>query len=133
MFHGIIERFYAAGIYPDWWQLPLGRDERSYAYLEQIIEQNDPHCYGYVLKCPFNTIGQLQTAFSHTQSTQWCKGFVIPEAVWRNPIEQWQNNSIANHTLSNMIATFYTEALKCWKEYHSNVNTVIDEHTLVEN
>jgi 5-dehydro-2-deoxygluconokinase len=116
----IVERFLVVGIYADWWQLPIPLDERPYAHLERVIEQHDPHSLGIILQCNYTKISQMKVAFEFARGTHWCKGFILSESSFNDVIHQWRKNDIANHTLVEMVAQFYTDALTVWHDCFSD-------------
>jgi 5-dehydro-2-deoxygluconokinase len=127
----ILERYYSIGIFPDWWQIQAPRDEKPYAHIERVIEQYDPHCLGVILQCAHIDVKQLNIALSFAKGTSWCKGFVLEQKCFAAIIEQWKNNEIENHNLSEMITAFYSEAAQHWSNCFSKNEATAEEETSI--
>ena len=44
-----MDRFYALGVYPDWWKLPHPGSDAAWAAIAAAIARHDPHCRGVLL------------------------------------------------------------------------------------
>ena len=59
----VIERFYAIGVFPDWWKLEPMASDAAWQNACAAIEAHDPHCRGIVvlgLDAPFEDLrGEL--------------------------------------------------------------------------
>ena len=65
----VIERFYAIGVFPDWWKLEPMVSDAAWQKACAVIDANDPHCRGIVvlgLDAPFDDLrASFQVAARH--------------------------------------------------------------------
>ncbi len=84
-----LERFYALGIYPDWWKLPDPGSDAAWQRIAEVIQRHDPHCRGVLLLGLDAPAAELEASFARAARQPVCKGFAIGRTIFGAPARAW--------------------------------------------
>ena len=85
-----VARFYALGVYPDWWKLPPAAEPEAWAEISAVIEANDRYCRGILLLGLEAPPEELAKGFRAVADYPWVKGFAVGrDPFWAGPAEDW--------------------------------------------
>jgi 5-dehydro-2-deoxygluconokinase len=90
--HGVatlIQQFYDAGIYPDWWKLEPMLSEKSWQNAVQAIQRSDPHTRGIVVLGLDAPESDLAAAFAVAARFDLVKGFAVGRTIFGNVAQKW--------------------------------------------
>jgi len=111
-----LQRFYNLGIYPDWWKLPAP-SRATWAKLDVLISQRDPHCHGVVLLGLDAPLDELKTAFNHSAGFNLCRGFTVGRTLFGGPSRDWLAGRIDDETLVQRVSDNYLELIHSWRNH----------------
>jgi 5-dehydro-2-deoxygluconokinase len=110
----LINRFYALGIYPDWWKLEPTSSSEAWAKTCAAISDNDPHCRGIVilgLDAPFD---QLEASFKVAAKFPLVKGFAVGRSVFSDAAKHWLSGAISDSEAIQNMAEKYAILCDAW-------------------
>lgn len=112
----LIERFYARGVYPDWWKLEPQESDASWEAITQAIGRHDRHCRGVVvlgLDAPEDElIAKLGRAARH----RVVKGFAVGRTLWGAAARAWMAGEIDDATAVDEMARNYARLVAAWDD-----------------
>lgn len=112
----LIERFYARGIYPDWWKLEPQESDASWEAITQAIGRHDRHCRGVVvlgLDAPEDElIAKLGRAARH----RVVKGFAVGRTLWGAAARAWMAGEIDDATAVDEMTRNYARLVAAWDD-----------------
>ncbi len=109
-----LERFYALGIYPDWWKLPDPGSAAAWQRIAEVIERHDPHCRGVLLLGLDAPMAELEASFAQAARQPVCKGFAIGRTVFGQPAKAWLAGEIDDATAITRMAESYARLIQAW-------------------
>ncbi|MCT4610278.1 MAG: 5-dehydro-2-deoxygluconokinase [Pelagimonas sp.] len=92
----IIQRFYDAGIFPDWWKLEPFTTEADWQAAVDAIEKNDTNTRGIVvlgLDAPEN---DLAASFALAAQQPLVKGFAVGRTIFGDAARAWMRGDITD-------------------------------------
>jgi 5-dehydro-2-deoxygluconokinase len=113
-FAKLIKRFYALGVYPDWWKLEPMHSETAWAKTCAAISNNDPYCRGIVilgLDAPFEV---LEASFKVAAQFPLVKGFAVGRSVFSDAARHWLSGAISDGEASQNMAEKYAILCDAW-------------------
>ena len=112
----VIERFYAVGVFPDWWKLEPMVSDRAWQEACAAIERHDPHCRGIVvlgLDAPFEELREsLRVAAGHDR----VKGFAIGRTIFGDVARAWMAGRMADGEAVARMAENFSRLCEAWDE-----------------
>ena len=112
----VIERFYAIGIFPDWWKLEPMAANDAWQRACAAIEAHDPHCRGVVVlgqDAPFEELREsLRVAAGH----DLVKGFAIGRTIFGDAARSWMAGRMDDGEAVERIAENFTRLCETWDE-----------------
>lgn len=103
----LIERFYAIGLYPDWWKLEPMTSADAWVRACTAITHHDPHCRGIVvlgLDAPEATLAE---SFALAARHDLVKGFAVGRTIFAGPARDWLSGRIDDaQAIARMSETF---------------------------
>ena len=112
----VIERFYAIGVYPDWWKLEPMVSDAAWQKACAAIENNDPHCRGIVvlgLDAPFK---ELQASFRVAARHEMVKGFAVGRTIFGDVARSWMAGELADDEAVARMAGNFSRLCEAWNE-----------------
>ena len=104
----VIERFYAIGVFPDWWKLEPMASDAAWQNACAAIEAHDPHCRGIVvlgLDAPFE---DLRASFQAAARHEMVKGFAVGRTIFGDVARAWMAGGMGDSAaVARMAENFY--------------------------
>ena len=85
----VIQRFYDAGIFPDWWKLEPFKTDAAWAGAVQVIAKNDPRTRGIVVLGLDAPEAELAAAFALAARQPLVKGFAVGRTIFGQAARDW--------------------------------------------
>ncbi len=85
----VIQRFYDAGIFPDWWKLEPFKTDAAWAGAVQAIAKNDPRTRGIVVLGLDAPEAELAAAFALAARQPLVKGFAVGRTIFGQAARDW--------------------------------------------
>ncbi|MFZ1679862.1 MAG: 5-dehydro-2-deoxygluconokinase [Rhizobiaceae bacterium] len=85
----LIERYYAIGIYPDWWKLEPMTTDAAWAQACAAIERHDRHTRGIVVLGLDAPPEDLARSFSVAARQPLVKGFAVGRTIFSDAARDW--------------------------------------------
>ncbi|MCS5710118.1 PfkB family carbohydrate kinase [Candidatus Berkiella aquae] len=112
----ILQRFYELGIYPDYWQVSMPRDQRSWENIHNVIQDNAPFCQGIIVNAAFASLEQLPTLIDICGKEKICQGLVVGRGLFQHCVEQWFAKKIDDQMLVHLISDALRQTANLWYE-----------------
>lgn len=110
-----MRRFYALGVFPDWWKLPDPGSEAAWHEVTAAIASHDPHCRGVLLLGLDAPEQELAAAMARAVRAPVCKGFAIGRTIFGRPAEAWLQGEIDDATAVGLMAAAYRRMIAAWE------------------
>jgi 5-dehydro-2-deoxygluconokinase len=118
-----LERFYAQGVFPDWWKLPDPGSQRAWDSIAATIERHDPYCRGVLLLGLDAPQAELEASFALAARQSVCKGFAIGRTIFGGPASAWMRGEIDDEIATGRMATTYASLIAAWERARSGVGS----------
>ncbi|MBW7920997.1 MAG: 5-dehydro-2-deoxygluconokinase [Rubellimicrobium sp.] len=110
----LIGRFYAAGVFPDWWKLePLATDT-AWARAVAAIEAHDPRTRGIVVLGLDAPEEALAASFELAARQPLVKGFAVGRTIFGAAARDWMVGAIDDTATVARMADNYTRLCALW-------------------
>jgi len=110
----IIERFYAIGVYPDWWKLEPMTSQKSWANACEAVSRNDPYIRGIVVLGLDAPAAELEASFATAAQFDLVKGFAVGRTIFGDAARQWFAGSMSDEEAVFEMATKYKNLCNVW-------------------
>ena len=110
----LINRFYALGIFPDWWKLEPMLNEAAWTKTCAAVSAHDPYCRGIVilgLDAPFE---MLAASFKVAAQFPLVKGFAVGRSVFSYAAKYWLSGAISDGEAIQNMAEKYATLCDAW-------------------
>lgn len=111
----LLERLYTIGIRPDWWKLEPAVDSATWADIQRVILEFDPHCRGVVTLGLAATERQLLRSFAASAAFPIVKGFAVGRTIWWEAARQWLAGDIDDGVAVKMISDRFGTLARGWR------------------
>lgn len=118
----LIQTFYDAGIYPDWWKLEPFRTESAWANAVAAIERNDPRTRGIVVLGLDESEAELATSFVLAAKQPLVKGFAVGRTIFSNAARRWMAGELSNDDAIIEMKDKYARLCGIWDKARSQAN-----------
>ena len=112
----IIERFYAIGVYPDWWKLEPMISDAAWRSTCAAVDTHDPHCRGILvlgLDAPADILrASLKVAAGH----DLVKGFAIGRTIFADVAQAWMAGTTTDDEATTRMADNFAGLCTAWDE-----------------
>lgn len=112
----IMQRFYELGIYPDYWQMSIPRDQRSWENIYSIIQESAPFCQGIFINAVAAPVPQLPTLIEIAGKEKICQGLVVGRTLFQQTVEQWFAKKIDDTMFVQILSDTFRETANLWYE-----------------
>ena len=112
----VIERFYAIGVFPDWWKLEPLVSDAAWQKACAAIEDHDPHCRGIVvlgLDAPFE---ELRASFRVAAKHEMVKGFAVGRTIFGDVARTWMAGGMGDDAAVARMAENFARLCEAWDE-----------------
>ncbi|WP_418595607.1 bifunctional 5-dehydro-2-deoxygluconokinase/5-dehydro-2-deoxyphosphogluconate aldolase [Ponticoccus sp. (in: a-proteobacteria)] len=110
----LIQQFYDAGVYPDWWKLEPFRTEAAWAKAVQAIERNDPRTRGIVVLGLDAPEAALAESFALAARQPLVKGFAVGRTIFGDAARAWLKGEMTNAEAVAQMAARYSRLCEIW-------------------
>lgn len=110
----LIERFYALGVYPDWWKLEPMRSQAAWKAACKAIEQHDAHTRGIVVLGIGSSEAELAKSFAAAARQPLVKGFAVGRTIFDAPAKDWFAEKIGDAEAVARMAESYRRLCRIW-------------------
>ncbi|MEZ5668994.1 MAG: 5-dehydro-2-deoxygluconokinase [Alphaproteobacteria bacterium] len=109
-----LARFYAIGIWPDWWKLPDPGSDAAWAAIADTIAANDPWCRGVLLLGLDAPAAALEASFARAACQPVCKGFAVGRTIFGAAARAWLGGEIDDAGARQRMADAYAGLIAVW-------------------
>ncbi|MGV8937842.1 MAG: bifunctional 5-dehydro-2-deoxygluconokinase/5-dehydro-2-deoxyphosphogluconate aldolase [Allorhizobium sp.] len=110
----IIERFYAIGVFPDWWKLEPMKSEASWANACAAISKHDPYIRGVVVLGLDAPASELEESFATAARFDLVKGFAVGRTIFGDAARRWLGGEIGDDEAIDEMARKYQDLCHVW-------------------
>ena len=112
----LIQTFYDAGVYPDWWKLEPFRTRNAWKNAVDTIEQNDPRTRGIVVLGLDAPEAELAESFRLAASFPLVRGFAVGRTVFGQVARDWMAGRIGDADAVATMADNFTRLCRIWDD-----------------
>lgn len=119
----LIQQFYDAGVYPDWWKLEPFKTKEAWQNAVDAIERNDPRTRGIVvlgLDAPQN---ELAASFALAAKQPLVKGFAVGRTIFGDAARAWLKGEMSDLDAVAQMATRYADLCDIWDTSRAEATT----------
>ena len=110
----IVERFYAIGVYPDWWKLEPMRSDAAWRSTCDAIVTHDPHCRGILVLGLDAPADALHASFRVAARHDLVKGFAIGRTIFADVARAWMAGTMADDEATTRMADNFGGLCAAW-------------------
>ncbi|MEQ5872727.1 5-dehydro-2-deoxygluconokinase [Sagittula sp. NFXS13] len=110
----LIQTFYDAGVYPDWWKLEPFKSRAAWQNAVDAIERNDPRTRGIVVLGLDAPEAELAESFRLAASFPLVRGFAVGRTVFGQVARDWMADRIGDAEAVSTMADNYTRLCRIW-------------------
>lgn len=111
-----VERFYAVGVFPDWWKLePMASDE-AWRRTCGVIDANDPHCRGVVVLGLDAPPDDLRASFRVAARHHRVKGFAVGRTIFSEAARAWMAGRMSDREAVARMSGNFSRLCEAWDE-----------------
>lgn len=111
----LIQSFYGAGVYPDWWKLEPFKTEAAWKNAVEAIERNDPRTRGIVVLGLDAPEADLAASFALAAQQPLVKGFAVGRTIFGDAARAWLKGDMSDADAVAQMAERYTRLCKIWE------------------
>jgi 5-dehydro-2-deoxygluconokinase len=112
----LIQQFYDAGIYPDWWKLEPFKTAEAWQNAVDAIERNDPRTRGIVVLGLDAPEAELAESFALAAAQPLVKGFAVGRTIFGDAARSWLKGEMSDGEAITQMAERYTRLCRVWDE-----------------
>lgn len=112
----LIRRFYALGIYPDWWKLEPMQSAKAWAAAIAAIEENDRHTRGIVVLGLDASEELLARSFAIAAAFPLVRGFAVGRTIFGDAAREWLKGELSDADAVTRMATRFERLCAIWDE-----------------
>ena len=110
----IIERFYAAGVYPDWWKLEPMTTPKAWQQAIDAIERHDRNTRGIVVLGLGESEEKLAESFDIAARYPLVKGFAVGRTIFADSANRWMRGELSDEDTIATMADNYRRLCTLW-------------------
>ncbi len=110
----LIQTFYDAGVYPDWWKLEPFKTEAAWANAVAAIEKNDPRTRGIVVLGLDAPEDELAESFALAANQPLVKGFAVGRTIFGDAARAWLKGEITDAEAVGQMSDRYQGLCEVW-------------------
>ncbi|QQA41297.1 bifunctional 5-dehydro-2-deoxygluconokinase/5-dehydro-2-deoxyphosphogluconate aldolase [Pelagovum pacificum] len=112
----LIQQFYDAGIYPDWWKLEPFRTEDAWHKAVEAIERNDPRTRGIVVLGLDAPEAELAESFALAARQPLVKGFAVGRTIFGDAARAWMADEMTDEEAVAQMSARFARLCDIWDE-----------------
>ena len=110
----LIQMFYDAGVYPDWWKLEPFKTEQAWQNAVDAIERNDPRTRGIVVLGLDAPEAELAESFALAAKQPLVKGFAVGRTIFGDAARAWMQGEMSDAEAVAQMAERYARLCEIW-------------------
>ncbi|KAB0675509.1 bifunctional 5-dehydro-2-deoxygluconokinase/5-dehydro-2-deoxyphosphogluconate aldolase [Aureimonas leprariae] len=110
----LIEQFYAAGVYPDWWKLEPLRTAAAWENAIAAIEQHDPRTRGIVVLGLDAPEAELAASFEVAAAFDLVRGFAVGRTIFGDAARAWMRGETDDAAAVTEMVRRYARLCEVW-------------------
>lgn len=110
----LIQQFYDAGVYPDWWKLEPFKTEAAWANAVRAIELNDPYTRGIVVLGLDAPEDELAASFELAAKQPLVKGFAVGRTIFGDAARAWMKGEMDDAAAVAQMAERFARLSEVW-------------------
>lgn len=110
----LIQQFYDAGVYPDWWKLEPFKTDEAWANAVDAIERNDPRTRGIVVLGLDAPEEELAASFALAAKQPLVKGFAVGRTIFGDAARAWLKGDMSDGDAVDQMAERFTRLCNVW-------------------
>jgi 5-dehydro-2-deoxygluconokinase len=110
----VIQRFYDAGIFPDWWKLEPFKSETAWTKAVNAIERNDPRTRGVVVLGIDAPEADIAASFALAARQPLVKGFAVGRTIFGQAARDWMAGRIDDAAAVATMKDNYASLCRLW-------------------
>lgn len=110
----LIQTFYDAGVYPDWWKLEPFKTDTAWDNAVNAIERNDPRTRGIVVLGLDAPEEELAASFALAAKQPLVRGFAVGRTIFGNAARAWLAGNMTDGDAVTEMAEKYTRLCNIW-------------------
>lgn len=110
----LIQQFYDAGVFPDWWKLEPMKTAQGWANAITAIEKNDPHTRGIVVLGLDMPEVDLIASFEAAAAYPLVKGFAVGRTIFSDAARAWMAGEIDDAAAVAQMTERFTRLCGFW-------------------
>ena len=110
----LIQRFYDAGIFPDWWKVEPFRTDAAWARACAAITSNDSNTRGVVVLGLDAPAHELQASFARAARHPLVKGFAVGRTIFGDAARAWMSGDMTDRQAVEDMAEKFASLAETW-------------------
>ncbi|MEY2991857.1 MAG: 5-dehydro-2-deoxygluconokinase [Pseudomonadota bacterium] len=110
----LIQQFYDAGIYPDWWKLEPFKTDAAWRNAVDAIERYDPHTRGIVVLGLDAPEAELAASFALAAKQPLVKGFAVGRTIFGQAARDWMQGKITDDAAVETMVGNFSRLCEIW-------------------
>lgn len=110
----LIQMFYDAGVYPDWWKLEPFKTDVAWANAADAIKRNDPRTRGIVVLGLDAPETELAKSFALAAKQPLVKGFAVGRTIFGDAARAWLKGDMEDAEAIGQMAERYARLCEIW-------------------
>jgi len=110
----LIQQFYDAGIYPDWWKLEPFKTDAAWRNAVDAIERHDPHTRGIVVLGLDAPEAELAASFALAAKQPLVKGFAVGRTIFGQAARDWMQGKITDDAAVETMVGNFSRLCEIW-------------------
>lgn len=117
----LIQQFYDAGVYPDWWKLEPFKTDAAWSNAVNAIETNDPRTRGIVVLGLDAPEDELAQSFALAAKQPLVKGFAVGRTIFGDAARAWMKGDMTDAEAVSQMADRFDRLCKTWDKARADV------------
>ncbi|AUQ92471.1 putative 5-dehydro-2-deoxygluconokinase (plasmid) [Phaeobacter inhibens] len=122
----LIQSFYDAGVYPDWWKLEPFKTEAAWRNAVDAIERNDPRTRGIVVLGLDAPEEELAASFALAAKQPLVKGFAVGRTIFGDAARAWLKGEMADVAAVAQMSERYTRLCEIWDKARADARLNVE-------
>lgn len=110
----IIDRFYAIGVYPDWWKLEPLKSVEAWRQATDAVKRHDPYVRGIVVLGLEAPQSELEESFRLAAGFDLVKGFAVGRTIFAEAARNWLSGKVGDEEAVADMAARYDALCQIW-------------------
>ena len=122
----LIQQFYDAGVYPDWWKLEPFKTEAAWGNAVEAITRNDPNTRGIVVLGLDAPEAELAASFALAAKQPLVKGFAVGRTIFGDAARAWLKGDMSSPDAVAQMAERFTRLCEIWDKARADARLNAD-------